>query len=740
LADGALWLSLLEAPQGIETWPADGTIDGVALRLDFLGTSDAVRLEPFGPQTGHMSYLVGQDPASWTVGMPLWAGVRYHELYPGIDLVIEPGTAPVGLVPWRLEAQPGADLGAVRLQIDGAQDVTVSGNDLRLTTALGEVRLGLPLARGDQAALLNQRPLERETRCPATSPGRFASKQTCARFSVAPSVRQTGPATYEVPAAYVRAEPTDAAVQPAGPQDLLFSTFLGGSEWDIASGIAIDASGQVYVAGRTPSLDFPITPGAFDVTLNQVDGFVAKISADGSGLIYGTYLGGNGLDAANAIAVVGGTAYVTGETDSTDFPLAGATHGENDVFVVALNSGGTSAQYAVLIGGSDEDKGFGIAADGSAYVTGTTYSDDFPGGGAAGEFDAFALKVGPGGGVSYVRRLGGGGDDYGLAMAVRSGEVYLTGQTYSGAFQGVGTVGAGDAFAVKLDAGGGVVYTQVIGGGGEDKGQGIAVDSGGAAYVTGTTRSSNFPVTAGSYAGGGSDAFWARLGPGGTLLRAAFLGGGGVDEGRGIVWGGTGSVLVGGSTYSSDFPTTADAYDPSYNGAFDAFAARFDLAAAMPHLPVYATYLGGAADDVAQAAGGSAGMLYLTGYTRSAGFPTTAGAMQRQLRGSRDAFVSQLQLAATPTPTPTNTPTATHTPANTATPTWTPTPTATVGPTNTATSTPTVAATPTVTPTPSATITGTHTVTPTPSSTATEVPGGAVIYLPYLSLSAGVNR
>ncbi len=115
LTDDALWLSVLETPQESESWPSDGTIDGAALRLDFVGANTTARLEPFAAEGGRVSYLLGEDRAGWTVGAGRWAGVRYRELYPGIDLVIEPGTAPDQLIPWRFEALPGADLETVRL-------------------------------------------------------------------------------------------------------------------------------------------------------------------------------------------------------------------------------------------------------------------------------------------------------------------------------------------------------------------------------------------------------------------------------------------------------------------------------------------------------------------------------------------------------------------------------------------------------------------------------------------------
>jgi hypothetical protein len=480
-------------------------------------------------------------------------------------------------------------------------------------------------------------------------------------------------------------------------------------------------------------VDFPVIPGAFDMTIGQVDGFVAKVNPNGGGLVYATYLGGSGMDSANGIAVSSGLAYVTGETDSTDFPVAGATHGENDIFVVALNSGGTGVSYAMLVGGSDEDKGFAIAADaGSAYVTGTTYSDDFPGGAGLGEFDAFALKV-TAGSIAYVHRLGGGGDDYGLGIAARNGEAYIAGQSYSGTFQGVTTSGGGDAFAIKMTAGGGVDYVRILGGSAEDKGQAIAVDASGAVHLAGSTSSANFPATAGTYGGGAYDAFVAQLGSGGAVVFASFLGGNGWDEGRGIAVDAPGVVDVAGFTASTNFPVTADAYDSTANGSYDVFAARLDANGAIPAQPVYATYLGGAGEDKAQGASSSGyGALIITGYTRSTGFPITTGALQTQLRGSRDGFAARVQLAAGGPETPTIPATATLSPTGAAT--------ATASPTSTRTATASPTATNTATDSPTATLTASITATPTATPTSTATIGVIRLYLPMIMRDLAAAR
>ncbi|MEA3336585.1 MAG: hypothetical protein U9R25_11790 [Chloroflexota bacterium] len=617
VTDDSLWLSLLEEPQGDETWPADGTVDGVHVRLSFLDSNPASELQPFGALPVHVSYLHGQDRDEWVAEVPVWQGVRYRNLYPGIDLVVD-AQGGRGIMPWRLEAQPQANLEGVRLQVEGVEGVVVSGNSLQLQTGVGEVRLALPVATGGR-------------------PGQPVTDER---------VRQTSAGVFEIGGPYARNAAAKKQESRSGEEDLIYSTFLGGSSWEIANDIAGDSAGNGYVAGRTPSIDFPVTPGAFDLTVGQVDGFVAKVNADGSGLIYATYLGGSGMDSATGIDVSGDAAYVTGETDSIDFPLAGTTEGENDVFVVALNATGADVTYSVLIGGRDQDKGFAIAVDGSnAFVTGTTFSRDFPGGKHLGEFDAFALKVTADGVLAYARRLGGRGDDLGLGIATLNGEAYVIGQTDSTSFQGVPTVGGGDAFAVKVTNAGGVGYVRILGGSGLDRGQAIAVDAAGGAHLVGSTASADFPVTTGSFAGGTYDAFVARLDVAGNTSYASFLGGSGWEEARGIAVEAPGVVDVAGFTNSADFPVTSDAYDQTWNGNHDLFAARLDLNGATPAQPVYATYLGGSNEDKGYGmAMDSLGLVYLTGFTRSGDFPVTPGALQGSLNGTRDAFVSKVRL------------------------------------------------------------------------------------------------
>jgi hypothetical protein len=323
---------------------------------------------------------------------------------------------------------------------------------------------------------------------------------------------------------------------------LVYSTYIGGSGGEDGFGIAVDGSGNAYVTGRTGSLNYDVTPGAFQTTFGGAwDVFVTKLNERGTALVYSTYIGGSGTDYGTAIAVDGsGYAYVTGYTFSTDYDVTpGAfqttNEGYRDVFVTKLNERGTALVYSTYIGGNGDDEGYGIAVDGSgyAYVTGYTGSTNYPVTPGAFqttkattslfETDVFVTKLNATGtALVYSTYIGGSDGDYGYAIAVDgSGNAYVTGWTTStdydvtpGAFQ---TTNGGDAdvFVTKLNATGtALVYSTYIGGSNDDRGFGIAVDGSGNAYVTGWTTSTDYDVTPGAFQttnGGGADVFVTKV-------------------------------------------------------------------------------------------------------------------------------------------------------------------------------------------------------------------------------------
>lgn len=699
----ALWFTILEPLQPVTSGkalgrtptsrshsPVYGPQRGVNLKLSFVGTSSYSSLEPFNRRDTKVSSFIGNDPGKWQTYVPVWGGVRYVNLYPGIDLEISSkgGKLVQRLVLHSEQAVRDSDaaLQDVRLRVEGTEYLTLDGNRLRMATALGEFTLPLLQVVDSKGA-----PLDWAGATPIVKGKDIVAPFSSAALSANPLVSLFASAF-----ALLAENPSVRSQQSA--DDLLYSTFLGGSDWDSGYGIAVDGSGYIYVTGMTQSADFPSTTGAFEESYQDGgDIYVVKLNPAGneqSDLVYATFLGGNGYDFGSAIAVdSAGNAYVTGDTDSTNFPQASKGYdtsyggGYSDAFMVKVNATGTQLLYATYLGGSESEYGRAIAVDGTgnAYVVGNTSSSDFPS--KIGSYDidynggygdAFVVKLNPASsGASsllYATYLGGSTDvDDGMGIAVdASGNIYVTGETESGdfpttsnAFQASYNGGSKDAFVAKLNpAGNGsddLVYATYLGGSDWDAGQAIAV-KGSNAYVVGWTSSNNFFTTPGAFDSdiqGSQDAFVVKVNADGTDLDyGTLLGGSGNDKAYSIALDADGYAYVAGETRSIDF-STPGGYDTELSGTGDAFAAKINLDGTQL---IYATYLGGSSNyeyAIGIAADG-VGNAYVTGQTESFDFPTTQGAYDPSYGdGWGDAFVVKLAMQETvppPPPTPDPTP------------------------------------------------------------------------------------
>jgi len=337
-------------------------------------------------------------------------------------------------------------------------------------------------------------------------------------------------------------QPTNAGLEDvfvtkinAAGSDLVYSTYLGGIWGDFGQQIAVDAFGNTYVAGYTGSADFPMRNPIQTTHAGGRDVFVTKFNAAGSDLVYSTFLGGSGFEwFAGGIAVDdAGNTYVSGMTDSTDFPVRNpiqpAYAGLRDAFVTKINAAGSDLVYSTYLGGSAYDAGDGIAVDaaGNAYVSGRTESTDFPMRNPiqpthGGNWDVYVTKINAAGSdLIYSTYLGGSARDWGGTIAVdRSGNLYMTGGTTSTDFPTENPIqpanaGGYDVFVTKINAAGSEhVYSTYLGGGWDDFGGHIAVDDFGNVYVAGRTESTDFPVTnpiQSTHAGGVSDVFVAKI-------------------------------------------------------------------------------------------------------------------------------------------------------------------------------------------------------------------------------------
>ena len=399
---------------------------------------------------------------------------------------------------------------------------------------------------------------------------------------------------------------------PGGPTvtDL---TYFGGSGTDQIYGMTLDASGVVYITGVTQSTNLPVSASAKQPTLGgSTDAFFAKINLDvpaGQAMVYCTYLGGSDVDMATAIQVdSAGLAYITGYTNSTNFPTAGSAFqsgapGGGNAFLSQYDASGNLAYSTYLGGGgSDVARALALAPDGSVYIAGTTYSGDFP----------------------------------------------VTGGAYNGA-----SSGGGDGFLVKLSPASGLIYSTYLGGSGAEDVKAMGLNAAGQIVLTGWTVSQDFPVTATPYQSilrGGTDLFVSVLDPAqpgsNALVYSTLVGGSDTDVPYGLAIDGGGQILVTGYTYSSaDFPTTANAFQATDGGAVDAFLVRLDPTQQGAASLVYGTYLGGAGNDIGYTLSlDSTGTIFIIGSTSSSQFPNVASADPRQhTPGAPDAFLLGLQ-------------------------------------------------------------------------------------------------
>jgi hypothetical protein len=380
-------------------------------------------------------------------------------------------------------------------------------------------------------------------------------------------------------------------------------------------------------------------------------------------LVYSTYLGGNRADQSYGIAVdAAGNAYVTGYTQSTNFPTTNARQGviagPQNVFISKLNASGSALVYSTYLGGDSYDYGASIAVDsaGNAYVTGDTHSSNFPTvnalqGALAGSENAFVSKLNPSGSALVYSTYLGGGNDVGQGIAVdSSGNAYVTGFTTSSNFPTANALqgalaGSQNAFVSKLNASGSaLLYSTYLGGSNYDYAEGIGVDPSGNAYVAGYTGSTNFPTAnafQSTFGGGVYDAFVSKLNASGSaLVYSTYLGGNSYDLGQSIAVDAAGNAYVTGFTTSSTFPTV-NPLQAALTGTGGVFVSKLNASGSAL---VYSTYLGGASnyDIGAGIAVDTAGNAYITGDTNSSIFPTTVNAFQGSYGGSGDSFVSEI--------------------------------------------------------------------------------------------------
>jgi Abnormal spindle-like microcephaly-assoc'd, ASPM-SPD-2-Hydin/Beta-propeller repeat len=622
------------------------------IRLSFVGANADARLEGREEQEAKFSYFRGSDPQKWVSGAPSFQKVVCRDLYPGVDLIV---SGREGRMKGEYVVRAGGDPSAIRLKYDGARALSVNKKgQLEIQTPTGMLIEDVPLSH--QTIDGKKRDVEARYELAADGVVQFrvgayrkradliidpltystflgGSNHDYSRKIIVDGSRNAYLLGYTVSADF----PTTSGAYDTshnGTFDvfitklnssgnaLLYSTFLGGTGNEGASGLATDVSGNAYLTGNTDSSDFPTTAGAYDTSKNGTlysDAFVTKLNSTGSVLLYSTFLGGTDNETVRGLAAdVSGNTYITGYTTSSDFPTTPGTYdtsynGSSDGFVTKLNSSGSALLYSTFLGGTGNDGPDALAIDGggNAYVTGNSGSLDFPTTAGAydtshnGGYDAFIAKLNSSGSaLLYSTFLGGTVNDYGYGIAIDgNGNAYVGGASYSidfpttsGAFDTTFN-GNEDAFVTKLNStGSALLYSTFLGGTGNESSLGMTIDGSGNTYVVGFTSSSEFPTTSGAFDtsfNGSEDGFVTKLNPSGSaLLYSTFLGGTGADQARGIAVDGNRDAYVIGYTTSSDFPVTSGAYDSDQNGGNDVFITKLPTSTPDIRQPIAAISFG----------------------------------------------------------------------------------------------------------------------------------------------------
>jgi hypothetical protein len=709
-------LALLGRMQGNRPDPSKV---GWGLQWGIVGAAP-VEPRPEGKQDAKVNVLKGK-PEDWQVDQATYSRIVYDDVQPGVDMVVEASSHGVK---YSLMAERASAIAALRLRYEGASGLRAVDDGKALEIGAGEGKI-----REDGLVVTQEgRPVEASYR--VTGADEYAIVLDGADPDKALVVDpQIGWSTY-LGGTLSQGDGTDFGysikidgggnmyvggvtssadfVTTVGAYDgslggyqdafvvkisaagaVVWSTYLGGSNYDNLTSLAVDASANVYVTGSTDSADFPVTAGVVDSTYTNGEAFVTRINGAGNAIGWSTFLGGSSSEYARSIAVdgAGANVWVAGETYSSDFPtFAGFDSSASslpDGFVTKLTTNGTAFAWSSYLGGSDSDAVYAIAVDGAGavYATGYTTSLDFPVTIGAfrttnsGSLDCFVVKIKPAAtSLEWGTYIGGSSYEIPYAIALdTTGNSFITGVTYSTNYPAPGGVittnaGNGDAFLTKVNAtGSNLVFSSYLGGTDYDVGQAVVVDSSGRGIVAGLSYStSGFPIGANPLApapydtghNGGADVFVTAWAPtGSSLFWSTWLGGTGYDSCYGMAMDSTNNVLyLTGETSSppgaapNAFPLVSP-FDNSLSGGEDAFVIR--LALTTPAMSVtLGSYLGGTnaiGDDSARrVAVDAAGALYVVGSSSSLNFPTTLGAFQPAISVKSDATVTKFSNLATP--------------------------------------------------------------------------------------------
>jgi beta-propeller repeat-containing protein len=599
------------------------------------------------------SYFVGKKE-NWIPRVEHFDKVRYVEVYPGIDLEFY---GKGRQIEHDFIVAPGSDPATIRFRLSGA-DVLQIEDDGDLGITIGETKL---------------------------------------RFSAPYSYMRSGAGRVEVASRFVRTgedefgfavDHYDRSKTLVIDPVLSYSTYFGGSNYEIARDVAIDSTGHIIVAGVSSSEDYPTNgPPLQGSGGDAINGFVLRLNpfaGAGQGMAFSGIFGGVQNESVNALALDSmDNIYIVGGTASGDFPTTdNAVQNErpfidDNAYLIKFDlNADPLLQYGTYLGGEGRDEAYGLAvdADQRAYVTGLSAATEFPLTSTAlqasdrGAGDAFFTLVDTvGGGLIYSTYLGGTNSDFGTDVAFTSNnEAWVTGFTNSGDFPingnpyQSGQQGGGDAFLTRIDwtknGLDGLGYSTHLGGAGLDYGNGLVRDPDGTFHILGYTLSDNFPTTAAAIQranAGNADVFLATLDPtkpgGEGLVYSTYYGGDSGDVPYKMQLDSSGGLIIAGYTLSSDLAITGDYYSNSYGGLTDGFFARIDPEAPNGEGLTCSSFFGGSLQEVIWGmAIDNLDNYYFVGQTRSIDFPVTDNALNNQKPGIVSAFVSKFSPCTTP--------------------------------------------------------------------------------------------
>jgi hypothetical protein len=583
------------------------------------------------------NYFLGNNPSKWASYCRNYSKIEYLDVWEGIDLAYF--FTPEG-IKYEFYVSPDANAQDLQIKVEGAK-AGLLGTSLQMTTTIGNIfdtnlkvfdqvtgRLipSIFTLNGNTISFSNI-PLKRENTvvidplvystylggtdedfpkdivvdkndsvyiCGYTRSDDFPVTPDSFQNKIVKKFREDGFIT---------------KLSPSGDA-LVYSTFFGGSDYDVINGIKVDAGGNIYIAGGTNSQDFPISQDSYQMTnQGKSNCFVSKLNADGNKLIYSTYIGGTTYDYAQAIAIDSiGCAYITGISGSPDFPVTRdaiqtKNLGKTDILLSKLDPAGKTLLYSTLLGGSKDDKAYDVTIDndGNTYITGETNSLEFPTtkdayqktiNGTRQDRDAFITKVDTiKNKLIYSSYLGGSDHEEGIKIRIDSKEnIYICGRTGSynfpvtpGAFQisNSGDNASKDIFVTKFKSSGAdLLYSTYIGGSNGDWVSGFDIDETGNAFICGYTFSDDFPITESTYQviKKNDDAFITKLNATGTdLIYSTYLGGNGADRSTTSCIDPKGFVYIAGITDSEDYPTKGGLNNKKQTGGFDIFITKFDV-------------------------------------------------------------------------------------------------------------------------------------------------------------------